>query len=122
MNVGSHAESAELEPIVAPMRLEGDAPIGRQVEQPAGAKRIGAQIVLRAEIKRAIGRCLEIEHVVYKSVGTHTPSMRSKGTVDYSVGRRRSHHSNCRAGRLILLRHKIPRRLPPDWSGTARAS
>src|SRR6516165_2171849 len=68
MNVGHYAEGAGLEPIATPMRLEGDPPIGRRVEQAGRAKGIGAQIVLRAEIKRAIGRRLEVEHVVNKSV------------------------------------------------------
>src|SRR6516165_9280835 len=56
MNVGHHAERAGLEPIGAPMRLEGDPPIGRHVEQAGRAKGIGAQIVLRAEIKMLWGR------------------------------------------------------------------
>jgi len=50
MNVDQHAESSDLDPMVAPMRFKGDPPVGRQIEQAGRIKWIGAEIVQRLRI------------------------------------------------------------------------
>ena len=68
------------------MGLVRHAPIGRRAKQPRRTKWIGAQIVLRVGIKRAIYRRLEIKRIVDKRVGSHTGYMRRKGAVEDCAG------------------------------------
>src|ERR1700686_4473724 len=107
MHVGYHAERPEHEPVVAPVRFEGHAPIRRRIEQSGRAEWIGAQIVLYLEIERTVRRRLQIEHVVDVGAGADTDDMRRKGPFDDGAGPRRRRYGRCGVGKSPS-RRRVP--------------
>ena len=99
MNTKVHPERADHKRMVAPLRLERDTPIWcRSVEQPGRAEGIGAQRVLRAEVKRAVARRFEVKRIVDEAISADPAHMRGKGTLDQRLGAGRRRNGRDRIG------------------------
>src|SRR6185437_14519973 len=84
MDVELPAERADHQRVSAPMRLQRDAPIGRNAAELSGRpERVGAETVLRAKAERLVTGEFEVKQVVDKGIGADAADMRGEGALDH---------------------------------------
>ncbi|OIQ63912.1 hypothetical protein GALL_545410 [mine drainage metagenome] len=87
MHVHRHPERADHERIPAPVRLQRDAPIGRNAaEQTGPVERVHAERVLRIESEGLVAGQFQIEQVIDERVGADTADARGECALDRRAG------------------------------------